>query len=148
MASNEESFFSAQQQAIERMKEMSSRATINETSHPTPPMPSFVRLNQQPRSTAAASSTTQLDSLFADSPHPDSVPKEAHPPTPTQNPPGGALFSSAKDALSGVLDSLHLPFLSKAKGDRDLLLILGLGYLLWNDSSDWLLLLALLYILL
>ena len=44
---NQNEFMREQQAAVERMREMNSRAQINHnTSHKMPPVPSFVRLNE------------------------------------------------------------------------------------------------------
>lgn len=128
MESTDHSFFLAQQRAIEHMKEMNARSIPNEEPHSMPPVPPFVRL-----------SSAEV---------PKSSSETAPEPTAKTDAPPSRQSAPQNDGLAGLFGGLNLALTGNRKSDGDLLLLLGLGYLLWQDGSDRLLLLALLYILL
>ena len=132
MTSPNDTSFAAQQRAIERMMEMNARSNVSSHPHKTPPIPSFVQLPRDEKAgeqTAASRKGEEREQAPA---HPKKTPQQQ-----------GAL-----GGLSGLFSSLGLSSADGAKFDRDLLLILGVGYLLYKEQNDHLLLLALLYILL
>lgn len=126
MQSNEnEAFLREQQQAVERMREMS-RRSIQPNPHTMPPTPSFVRL---PESDARK-------------PSHGSAPV----PTPTQEkkavpPPHRVNSNSSHSLFSGLLPK-------QFSFDSDTALIIGLILLLSQENTDRMLLYALVYILL
>ena len=135
MASPNDTSFAAQQRAIERMMEMNARSNVPTGQHPTPPMPSFVQL-------------TRGDGRTENTPTRENAAKENPAPPSPQTLPKSPQKSGAFGGLSGLFSSLGLGSSDSEKPDRDLLLILGVGYLLYKEQNDHLLLLALLYILL
>lgn len=119
---NQNEFMREQQAAVERMREMNSRAQINHnTSHKMPPVPSFVQLNEN----------TNTHSKIKDTPQKENKP---HPLQSNQSANGFGGFK--------------LPFIDSILTDGDSTLILGLLLLLMSEKSDKLLLFALVYILL
>lgn len=124
MNTDKNMFLAEQQKAVERMMEMSRRSG-GSVSHRMPPTPSFVKMPE--------------DDLREDPPTKDTEqPRENQTKqTPKCNKNGNIPF----------LGNLQIPFLSSLKGDKDMTLILGLILILMSESSDRLLLLALLYIL-
>lgn len=114
---NENDFMLRRQEAVERMKEMSSRAAKTPQSSSMPPVPSFVRLQGNRRQ---------------ESPTPPHTPKteeRKQKESPAQN--GG----------------FNIPFLDAFSKDKDLSLIIGLMLILMSEKSDKKLLFALAYIL-
>lgn len=126
MQGNEnEAFLREQQQAVERMREMS-RRSIKSNPHPMPPTPSFVRLPEEdsPKVTYNATAPQITE----------------HEKKPLQKRHG----QSRKDTdsfLSGLLPK-------KFSFDGDTALIIGLILLLSQENTDRMLLYALVYILL
>lgn len=115
------------QAAVERMREMNSRAVPDNSDHPMPPFPSFVKLqnngqntNQRPKENSAPRYNTQNEI-----------------PTPPQ--------PMKKSRPTGGFD---LPFLDFFTQDGDITLIVGLLLILMSEKSDKKLLFALIYILL
>ncbi len=127
---NQNEFVRQQQAAVERMREMNSRAQINRnTNHKMPPVPPFVRVgeNKADSINLQASATTEQ------------TPSENHSkqaPTPA--------ISSINPSFNG----LNIPFIDKLLKDGDSTLIIGLLLILMSENSDKLLLFALVYILL
>ncbi len=126
---NKNEFMREQQAAVERMREMNSRAQINkDTSHKMPPVPSFVRLNENSQHHNSNRKTNQPPPNEKN----DKTPKNNHQPKQTTS------FSNG----------FNIPFLDSLLSDGDSTLILGLLLLLMSEKSDKLLLFALVYILL
>ncbi len=129
---NQNEFMREQQAAVERMREMNSRAQITkDTTHKMPPVPSFVRINENVRN--------------QNQPTPKSynTPKaDASPSKPTQN------SQPPKQQNLSTFSGLNIPFLDSILKDGDSTLIIGLLLLLMSEKSDKLLLFALVYILL
>ena len=118
-------FMRRQQDAVERMREMSRKAAES-SAQPMPPMPPFVRLQNrenQPQSQGSAASQQSVQTVPQASP------------------------ASNEDSLrKGGLSSL--PFLDMLNIDGDLPLIIGLLLILFSEKADKKLLFALIYILL
>lgn len=118
MAENEE-FMRMQQQAVERMREMSSHA-VPSPAHTMPPAPPFVR-------TAAGTGRRTAEQPRHSEPPVAPAPAKPLPPVQPDREPG---------------------FLERLKTEPDLPLILGLLLLLWSENADRKLMLALAYIML
>lgn len=121
-------FMRRQQDAVERMREMS-RQAVESSAQPMPPMPPFVRLQNrenQPQSQGSAASQQSVQTGPQASPasNEDSLPH------------------TRKGGLSS------LPFLDMLNIDGDLPLIIGLLLILFSEKADKKLLFALIYILL
>lgn len=121
-------FMRRQQDAVERMREMSRKAAES-SAQPMPPMPPFVRLQNrenQPQSQGSAASQQSVQTVPQASPasNEDSLPH------------------TRKGGLSS------LPFLDMLNIDGDLPLIIGLLLILFSEKADKKLLFALIYILL
>lgn len=121
-------FMRRQQDAVERMREMSRKAAES-SAQPMPPMPPFVRLQNrenQPQSQGSAASQQSVQTGPQASPasNEDSLPH------------------TRKGGLSS------LPFLDMLNIDGDLPLIIGLLLILFSEKADKKLLFALIYILL
>ena len=126
---NQNEFMREQQAAVERMREMNSRAQINNNpTHKMPPVPSFVRLNEN-------------------TPHSNINRKITQPPQKENNNNPPINNHQSKQATS-VSNGFNIPFLNNLLSDGDSTLILGLLLLLMSEKSDKLLLFALVYILL
>ena len=129
---NQNEFMRQQQAAVERMREMNSRAQITkDTTHKMPPVPSFVRLNE--------------NSQNQNAPKPKITMTSAKEQTKNQTPQTSTTQNKQNNSAFG---GLRLPFLDSLLGDGDSTLILGLLLLLMSEKSDKLLLFALVYILL
>lgn len=129
---NQNEFMREQQAAVERMREMNSRAQFNNnTAHKMPPVPSFVRLNENSRNQNASNPKMNMPPIK------EQTKNQSPQPRTTQNNQNNSAF-----------DGLRLPFLDSLLGDSDSTLILGLLLLLMSEKSDKLLLFALVYILL
>ena len=123
MTQNE--FARQQQAAVERMREMNARSQISQNqSHKMPPVPSFVKLNENSNNQSLKSEQENVNK--ASIPQPQSKPK--HNPN--------------KNANMGI------PFLESLLKDADSTLIIGLLLILMSENSDKMLLFALIYILL
>ena len=118
-------FMRRQQDAVERMREMS-RQAVESSAQPMPPMPPFVRLQNrenQPQSQGSAASQQSVQ-------------------TGSQASNENYLPHTRKGGLSS------LPFLDMLNIDGDLPLIIGLLLILFSEKADKKLLFALIYILL
>ena len=120
-----EAFLREQQQAVERMREMS-RRSVPSNPHPMPPTPSFVRLPENE----------------SRNPSRDSAPA----PTPMQEkavtqPPHRGNNNGSRSLFSGLLPK-------QFSFDSDTALIIGLILLLSQENTDRMLLYALVYIML
>ena len=119
-------------EAVEKMREMNSRARGNNQGKNMPPVPPFVRLQGNRQGTAPQ---RQRQS--------DTRPKEN--PAPKSNEPQ----ATAKDNKDlGSLSGLNIPFLDMLSRDADVSLIIGLLLILMSEKADKKLLFALVYILL
>lgn len=121
-------FMRRQQDAVERMREMS-RQAVESSAQPMPPTPPFVRLqsrgNQaQSQGSAASRQSVQTGPQASPASNEDSLPH------------------TRKGGLSS------LPFLDMLNIDGDLPLIIGLLLILFSEKADKKLLFALIYILL
>lgn len=125
---NQNEFFKQQQAAIERMREMNAKSQINQShAHKMPPVPSFVRVNENNPShipNATVKENTNLKNSVNAPPH----------------------RTEAKNSNFG--NSLNIPFLDSILKDSDSTLIIGLLLILMSENSDKMLLFALIYILL
>ena len=124
MNTDDNMFLAEQQKAVERMMEMSRRSG-SLSHHRMPPAPSFVK-------------------------RPEEGINENQPNKETKQPEKSQTSQPQKERKSGgvpFLGNMQIPFLSSLKGDKDMTLVLGLILILMSESSDRLLLLALLYIL-
>ena len=118
----ESEFLRQSQAAVERMREMNARSQTSDGSrHKMPPVPSFVKVNENRQN-------TQKESYA-----PDSSP-----------PPDTSRQKNSQDAGGG----LNIPFLDNILKDGDSSLILGLLLVLMSENTDKMLLFALIYILL
>ena len=121
-------FMRRQQDAVERMREMS-RQAVESSAQPMPPMPPFVRLQNrenQPQSQGSAASQQSVQTGSQASPASNE----------------NYLPHTRKGGLSS------LPFLDMLNNDGDLPLIIGLLLILFSEKADKKLLFALIYILL
>lgn len=118
---NNEAFLFEQQQAVERMREMSRRA-LTPNPHEMPPVPNFVRM---PENTVEKETPTHSEPVQT-KPQKRASPSKPHKP---------------QSFLSGILPK-RFPI------DSDTALILGLILILSSENTDKLLLYALVYILL
>lgn len=121
-------FMRRQQDAVERMREMS-RQAVESSAQPMPPTPPFVRLqnreNQaQSQGSAASQQSVQTGSQASPASNENYLPH------------------TRKGGLSS------LPFLDMLNIDGDLPLIIGLLLILFSEKADKKLLFALIYILL
>lgn len=125
MADN--SFLLEQQRAVERMREMNSKAKINgNTQYKMPPVPSFVKVSGN--NTANENKNTPEPIL----------PERETPRAVNQN----------KSESQGIFSDIKLPFLNNLLKDGDSTLIIGLLLILMSENFDKRLLFALIYILL
>ena len=119
-------------EAVEKMREMNSRAVRNNKGQNMPPAPSFVRLQGNRQGTAPQ---RQRQS--------DTQPKERAVPK------GDEAKANIKDNKNlGFLSGLIIPFLDMLSKDTDVSLIIGLLLILMSEKADKKLLFALVYILL
>ena len=121
-------FMRRQQDAVERMREMS-RQAVESSAQPMPPMPPFVRLQNrenQPQSQGSAASQQSVQTGSQASPASNE----------------NYLPHTRKGGLSS------LPFLDMLNIDGDLPLIIGLLLILFSEKADKKMLFALIYILL
>ena len=115
-------------EAVEKMREMSSRATGNNRGQNMPPVPPFVRLQGNRQNTPPQKSNT--------------------PPTETAVPVNKPEAIKNDNQSSGFLSGLNIPFLDMLSKDTDVSLIIGLLLILMSEKADKKLLFALVYILL
>ena len=126
---NENEFMRQQQDAVERMREMSSRAAPIGTNQPMPPVPPFVRVQQN-----RGGGRTQQSYQHNAEPQPDRR--------------RGAQKAVQNSGQSGGLfGGLNLPFLDMLSNEGDISLIIGLLLILMSEKADKKLLFALIYIL-
>ena len=125
-------------EAVEKMREMNSRAVRNNTGPNMPPAPSFVRLQGNRQNTAQQRQRQSTASNRTPSP-----PKE------TAVPKNSETAAAKKDNNDlGLLSGLNIPFLDMLSRDADVSLIIGLLLILMSEKADKKLLFALVYILL
>ena len=125
-------------EAVEKMREMNSRAVRNNTGPNMPPAPSFVRLQGNRQNTAQQRQRQSTASNRTPSP-----PKE------TAVPKNSETAAAKKDNNDlGLLSGLNIPFLDMLSRDADVSLIIGLLLILMSEKADNKLLFALVYILL
>lgn len=129
MSEQKSNFSQQQQQAIERMWEMQQRSKINDAPHTMPPVPPFVRLQNDTKRKEADTVT------------------ETEPPKNKNNTPDEKVVKIRKNESGFPFSGLRLPFFKNSGFDGDMTLIIGLLLLLANEKADRKLLLALLYIL-
>ena len=122
-------FMRRQQDAVERMREMS-RQAVESSAQPMPPTPPFVRL--QSRGNQAQSQGSSASRQEAVQARPQTSPASNEDPLP----------HTRKGGLSS------LPFLDMLNIDGDLPLIIGLLLILFSEKADKKLLFAQIYILL
>ncbi|MBQ8203562.1 MAG: hypothetical protein IJZ75_04715 [Clostridia bacterium] len=127
MSEQNRDFLREQQAALERMREMSRRATLGNTAHNMPPSPAFLKVG----GVAQANDTPKKDELEGKNNDKDN---------------SSGIKGFIDNLLSGNGD-LGKPIFDKLGADPDMLLILGLLLILYSEKSDKMLLLALLYIL-
>lgn len=121
-------FLRQQQAAVERMREMNSRASsYKNVEHQMPPVPPFVNLNNTKSHRVAT-------------PNAATPKKEAQAKPSTPNYP---LATMPKPQQNGF----GIPFLDSIIKDSDSTLIIGLLLLLMSENCDKMLLFALIYIL-
>lgn len=121
-------FMRRQQDAVERMREMSRKAAES-SAQPMPPMPPFVRLQNRENQVQSQGSAASQQSVQTG---PQASPASNEDPLP----------HTRKGGLSS------LPFLDMLNIDGDLPLIIGLLLILFSEKADKKLLFALIYILL
>lgn len=125
-------------EAVEKMREMNSRAVRNNTGQNMPPAPSFVRLQGNRQNT---SPQRQRQSTAAH--------RTPAPPKETAAPKNSEPAAAKKDNSDlGFLSGLNIPFLDMLSRDADVSLIIGLLLILMSEKADKKLLFALIYILL
>lgn len=125
-------------EAVEKMREMNSRAVGNNTGQNMPPVPSFVRLQGNRQNTSPQGQRQNTASHRTSAP-----PKE------TAAPKNSEPAAAKKDNSDlGFLSGLNIPFLDMLSRDADVSLIIGLLLILMSEKADKKLLFALVYILL
>ena len=117
-------------EAVEKMREMSSRAAGNNRGQNMPPVPPFVRLQGNRQNT------------------PPQRQRQNTPPTETAVPVNKPEAIKNDNQSSGFLSGLNIPFLDMLSKDTDVSLIIGLLLILMSEKADKKLLFALVYILL
>lgn len=123
----EDSEFARQsKEAVEKMREMNSRAAGSSTKQNIPPVPPFVRVQGNRQSTPPQKQRQNT-----------AAPKISEPET-----------KKSDNKSSGILSGLNIPFLDMLAGDADVSLIIGLLLILMSEKADKKLLFALVYILL
>ena len=139
MENNE--FIRQSKEAVEKMREMNSRAVGNSRGQNMPPVPPFVRLQSNSQGGAAGNPQRQRQNTAA----------RQQPCRPPQEP---AVTAEKKPEIkkdsnqsSGILSGLNIPFLDMLAGDADVSLIIGLLLILMSEKADKKLLFALIYIL-
>lgn len=123
-------FMRRQQDAVERMREMS-RQAVESSAQPMPPTPPFVRLQSRGNQAQSQGSSASRQEAVQARPQASPAPNEEN---------------SLPPARKGGLSSL--PFLDMLNIDDDLPLIIGLLLILFSEKADKKLLFALIYILL
>lgn len=127
----EKEFLEQQRAAVNRMREMNERSAFkNQKPHPMPPVPSFVKLNEEKRSAAPKSPPTNGNTFERNTAPYINTPKKEN---------------NQKEIGK---NSLNIPFLNGFLKDSDSTLIIGLLLLLMSENADKRLLFALVYILL
>ena len=130
-------FMRRQQEAVEKMREMNARAVPNAGGQNMPPVPRFVRL-QNNRQNGRPQPQRQRQSPETQKPqNGDTVLEQKEPQAP-----------KAENKGLGILSGLNIPFLDMLAGDADVSLIIGLMLILMSEKADKKLLFALVYILL
>ena len=129
-------FLLEQEQALERMREMSARAT--KSVEGMPPVPPFVRVPGEGNRTRR-----QNGQSHASNPSSPSHRQTPHHAAAEKRPPAQQNHNN----MGGMPGGLNLPFLDAFKTEPDLSLIVGLMLLLLSENADKKLLLALVYIL-
>ena len=143
MNMNDNEFMRQQQAAVERMKEMSSRAAPVSTGQRMPPVPSFVKVPQNGRNGSGQHSGQNA----ADSRRGGNAQRQE-----TRGNAGSSAASNTSavqknGSSGGFLSGLDLPFLDIFSKDTDVALIIGLLLILMSEKADKKLLFALVYIL-
>ena len=118
-------------EAVEKMREMNSRARVDNNGQNMPPAPPFVRLQGKRQGTPP-----QRQRQSGAPPLENSVPKSKE----------SEANKNSKD--SGFLSGLNIPFLDMLSRETDVSLIIGLLLILMSEKADKKLLFALVYILL
>ena len=128
----EDSDFARQsKEAVEKMREMNSRARVNNGGQNMPPAPPFVRM-QGNRQGTAPQKQRQTNTQRQENP----VPKI------------NEMKYNKSNKDSGFLSGLNIPFLDMLSRETDISLIIGLLLILMSEKADKKLLFALFYILL
>ena len=122
-------FMRRQQDAVERMREMS-RQAVESSAQPMPPTPPFVRLQSRGNQAQSQGSSASRQEAVQARPQASPASNEDY------------LPHTRKGGLSS------LPFLDMLNIDGDLPLIIGLLLILFSEKADKKLLFALIYILL
>lgn len=122
-------FMRRQQDAVERMREMS-RQAVESSAQPMPPTPPFVRLQSRGNQAQSQGSSASRQEAVQARPQTSPASNEDY------------LPHTRKGGLSS------LPFLDMLNIDGDLPLIIGLLLILFSEKADKKLLFALIYILL
>lgn len=140
---NENDFMRQQQAAVERMREMSSRAVPGGTNQPMPPVPPFVRLQNSGQNRAGNYRNTVPAARQNGAKQP-SEPEKVKKNDNLQNRNPSENVQNGNSLFAG----LNLPFLDMFSKDSDAALIVGLLLILMSEKADKKLLFALIYILL
>lgn len=133
-------FMLKQQQAIERMREMS-KTVRNDNPHIMPPAPAFVSLNGN-----SGKNHVHKNAQYAENAG------YAHNNAEAQHKEKNSDFSDKNSKVCGNNEptsflGIDLPILDRIKSEPDMTLVLGILLILWSEKADKKLLLALLYIL-
>ena len=132
-------FLLEQEQALERMREMSARAT--KSVEGMPPVPPFVRVPGEGNRTRQQNGQPHMPGPSSSSHRQN--PRHAAAERAEKRPPAQQNHNN----MGGMPGGLNLPFLDAFKTEPDLSLIVGLMLLLLSENADKKLLLALVYIL-
>lgn len=138
---NDNEFLRQQQAAVERMREMNSRAMGQPNSyHKMPPVPSFVQVPEN-------SNRRNVAQQNKNSAYKQTSPKPS-PPVITETDNKIKKQKATQNNSNFLSQGLNLPFLDMLGTDKDAALIIGLLLILMSEKSDKILLFALVYILL
>ena len=135
-------FIRQSKEAVEKMREMNSRAVGNGRGQNMPPAPPFVRLQGNSKGGAAGIPQRQRQNTAAHQ-------QQRRPPQePAVTAEKKSEIKKDSNQSSGILNGLNIPFLDMLAGDADVSLIIGLMLILMSEKADKKLLFALIYILL
>lgn len=133
-------FMLKQQQAIERMREMS-KTVKKDVPHTMPPAPAFVSLNGNGEKNSVHKNAEYAENAGYAHNHAETQSKDKKSDFYDKN--TDIRENNGTTSFLGI----DLPILDRIKSEPDMTLVLGILLILWSEKADKKLLLALLYIL-